>query len=159
KFVDLREHAAIAVEESETESRDFALRCIFLTTTDVTVKSCGQRSVKSNPLIRQRQIHDLGRFIALNEIERRPGGQIKQSRMHRPHLDIRRKVLPQFQLRQCLTLSDVQALKISPAWAEVEIALLAGSVLLVKIDAARRTPLADFRDILICRNRLLVACN
>src|ERR1035437_7363884 len=79
--------------------------------------------------------------------------------MHRPHLDIRREVLPQFQLRQCLTLSEVQTLKISPARAEVEIPLLAGSVLLVKIDATRRPPLADCRDILICGNALLVARN
>jgi hypothetical protein len=66
KFVDLREHTAIAVEESETESRDFALRCILLTATDVTVKSCGQRAVKGNPLVGQRQIEGFGLCVARN---------------------------------------------------------------------------------------------
>ena len=72
---------------------------------------------------------------------------------------IGQRILRQLQVRERFPLSDVQSLQVSPAGAEIEVALLPGPVLIVEIDAARTTARSNLRDIPIRGSRLLVARN
>ena len=113
---------------------------IFLPRPDVTEKARRQRTIGAHLLVGDGQKQVVGVAVVFRQVERGPSRHVEQRGVLAQGGYIRGKPLIQLDLRKTLAMADVQLSQRSPAWAEVELALLPGAMLVVEYDLVFSAP-------------------
>ncbi len=146
KAFNFAKHSPALVEEREIKGRHIAAGFVFLVRTDVTEEPRRKPAIDNGTFIKYREIKRARLSVALDQVQGRARGKIKQGRMKIVDRCIVRERFGQLQFGQRFVFPDVYCFQTTPPGTEIEKLLLFRPTRVIKAQHARLTPASDLTE-------------